>query len=94
MHRPPWILLTLLVVAIRPAGAMQGGAQLPDAPGKAIFEKACGTCHSTNDAVARRRTRTAWEQVVDDMRVTIEELNTLRRSDAQLPHSALRFRGS
>ena len=61
------MLLTLLVIAIRPAGAMQGQAQPPDAPGKAIFEKACGTCHSTNDAVARRRTRSAWEQVVDDM---------------------------
>ena len=61
------MVFTLLILAAPPADAMQDPPQLPDAPGKAVFEKTCGSCHSTQDVVARRRTRSGWEQVVDDM---------------------------
>jgi Cytochrome C oxidase, cbb3-type, subunit III len=42
-------------------------AELPDAPGKAVFEKSCTTCHDGAQAVNMRRTKAEWERVVDDM---------------------------
>jgi competence protein ComEA len=50
-----------------PAAAAEYQAEMPDAPGKAALEKLCTTCHDIKDVVARRRTRTAWQQVVEDM---------------------------
>jgi competence protein ComEA len=41
--------------------------QLPDAPGKAALEKTCGTCHEIKEVIARRRTGSNWQQVVEDM---------------------------
>jgi competence protein ComEA len=62
-----WILLAVSIFAFRHAEAAEYQAELPDAPGKAVFEKICGTCHPVKDVIARRRTRTMWEQVVEDM---------------------------
>jgi hypothetical protein len=42
-------------------------AQLPDGPGKEVFEKRCILCHDAAQAVNKRRTREEWERVVDDM---------------------------
>ncbi len=42
-------------------------AELPDAPGKAVFEKSCTTCHEAAQAINMRRTKTEWERVIDDM---------------------------
>jgi len=49
------------------AGAVEYQRQLPDAPGKAVFEKTCGTCHDIKDVIARRRTKSSWQQVIEDM---------------------------
>lgn len=48
----------------RPAGPVV----LPDAPEKAVVQRACGsTCHNMNAVVGIRRDRAAWSAMVDSM---------------------------
>jgi competence ComEA-like helix-hairpin-helix protein len=61
------MLVAAPLLAVWPIAAAEYQAQLSDPPGKAVFEKICGNCHETKDVIARRRTRTAWAQVVEDM---------------------------
>jgi competence ComEA-like helix-hairpin-helix protein len=42
-------------------------AQPQESSAKPVFEKICGTCHETKEVTMRRRTKTGWEQVVEDM---------------------------
>jgi mono/diheme cytochrome c family protein len=48
--------------------AAAGSAQQPDmATSKAAFTKVCGTCHTTESALAERRTKAQWEESIDKM---------------------------
>ena len=40
---------------------------LPDAPGKALVEDLCGTCHPVEEAVATRRSERDWKDVIQLM---------------------------
>ena len=62
-----WLRILAMWPAVATGGAAEYQAQLPDAPGKAVFEKTCATCHEIKDVIARRRTKTSWQQVVEDM---------------------------
>ena len=39
-------------------------AGLPEGPGKAVVERACGSCHSVEEAVATRRPERDWKDVI------------------------------
>ena len=43
------------------------GEGLPDAPGKDVTVKACGTCHEARRAASVRLTREGWAAVIDGM---------------------------
>lgn len=50
------------------AAALSCRAQtLPDAPGRAVYQHACGACHSVNMVLGRKMTRDQWSAVVTDM---------------------------
>jgi competence ComEA-like helix-hairpin-helix protein len=40
---------------------------LPDGAGKEATRKICGNCHEITTVISSRRTKIAWEQMVDDM---------------------------
>ena len=40
---------------------------LPDAPGKQITEKRCGSCHGVNIFVNRRESQEGWNALIEDM---------------------------
>ena len=39
-------------------------AGLPEGPGKVVVERACGSCHSVEEAVATRRPERDWKDVI------------------------------
>ncbi len=41
--------------------------KLPDAPGKEVTEKVCGSCHGAELLIGRQETRESWAATVDDM---------------------------
>src|SRR5689334_949998 len=41
--------------------------QLPDGAGKEATKKICGNCHEIATVISARRTRVAWEHMVEDM---------------------------
>jgi competence protein ComEA len=43
------------------------GAELPPGPGKDELVKVCGNCHSPEQAVSERQSRSAWEETVAKM---------------------------
>jgi|SRR5882724_11316293 len=45
----------------------QANVQLVDKPGKATLEKVCFTCHGPENVLKKRRSKTAWDKVIDDM---------------------------
>ena len=48
--------------------ASRGPAQLPDAPGREVVQKVCGsTCHPPNVLITSGRTRDQWTAVVNSM---------------------------
>ncbi len=60
----------LLVLAVGLAAAVwcpQLAAQLPEAPGKAVVGKVCGTCHAPELVVGRAMNRDQWSAEVADM---------------------------
>jgi competence protein ComEA len=61
----PRVATILACVAIGRAAEYQ--TQLPAAPGKAVFEKTCAPCHEIKDVIARRRTKSSWLQIVEEM---------------------------
>src|SRR5437773_1586986 len=58
-----------VLVALGLEGSAGQGKQssFPEAPGKAVVKKLCGTCHEVEAVIASRRTRIGWERSVDDM---------------------------
>ncbi len=62
MRQTVWLILGIGAVAIN------GRAQaLPEAPGKATYQRACGACHSANMVLGRGMSRDQWGTVVADM---------------------------
>ena len=49
------------------AFSQESSGPLPDAPGKKVLLKACGSCHEIESVIVPRRTRVGWQQSVDDM---------------------------
>ena len=41
--------------------------KLPDAPGKPVFEKVCGTCHGPDVVTGMGHDKTGWKEIVDEM---------------------------
>ena len=62
MRKTLW--LTLGIGAFALAGRAQA---LPDAPGKAVYQRACGTCHAAEMVLGRAMNREQWSAVVADM---------------------------
>ena len=65
--KPKLYFALLLLAAGPPARGQEGPGQLPDGKGKDAVKKVCSACHELATVVASRRTRTGWEQNVDDM---------------------------
>ncbi len=50
------------------AAKLAGPVTLPDGPGKAVVQRACGgTCHTLETVTGMRRERKAWEAMVGNM---------------------------
>ena len=54
-------------IAALSATVVSAQGQLPDAPGKEITVKMCGTCHEAERSAAVRLTREGWEEVMAKM---------------------------
>jgi competence protein ComEA len=50
-----------------PTAGQEKPSLLPEAPGRAVVQKICGTCHEIDSVIASRRTRIGWERSVEDM---------------------------
>jgi hypothetical protein len=64
------VLFRVLILGSLAGGcalAGQGGAKLPDGPGKATMQKICSGCHAPEIVLGRHETRDGWEQIVSDM---------------------------
>src|SRR5690348_17081713 len=48
-------------------GSVLSGQTLPEGAGKDATKKICGNCHEIATVISSRRTKIAWEQMVDDM---------------------------
>jgi cytochrome c oxidase cbb3-type subunit III len=60
----PTLYLTLAISAL----ALVAHAQsLPDGPGKATYQRACGTCHAAEMVLGRTMSRDQWSAEVTDM---------------------------
>ena len=63
-------------------GAGQGATKsLPDGPGKTTVQSTCSNCHSLDHVTASRRTRVAWEQVIDDMATRGADISDDQKSE-------------
>jgi cytochrome c oxidase cbb3-type subunit 3 len=62
MRRTVWLTLGIGAAAL----ACRAQA-LPDGPGKATYERACGTCHSSAMVLGRAMSRDQWSAEVADM---------------------------
>ena len=49
------------------AAQSKPGADLPDGPGKDVFVRICGKCHSPNLVLANGHTREGWEEEITKM---------------------------
>lgn len=61
---------TALVFCVLGRTAMSGQEEqrpLPEAPGKELVQKICGTCHEAEAVIGSRRTKIGWQQTVEDM---------------------------
>jgi cytochrome c oxidase cbb3-type subunit III len=61
MRKTVWLTLGIGAALICRAQA------LPDAPGKATYQRACGTCHAAELVLGRTMNRDQWGAVVADM---------------------------
>ena len=62
MRKTVWLILGIGAVALTCRAQA-----LPDAPGKAVYQRACGTCHSAAMVLGRALNRDQWGAVVVDM---------------------------
>jgi len=60
-------LLMLGVVLNANAQQAKNSAKLPDGPGKELVVKLCSGCHELELVVTRPRTKTGWEENIEDM---------------------------
>jgi competence protein ComEA len=44
-----------------------GADKLPDGPGKATYEKICGTCHEPDVVTGMGHDKAGWKDIVDEM---------------------------
>ena len=59
------VIASLIVRAQTPSAAP--AAQAPADPDQAVFLRLCSDCHDRDRVTAMRRTRTEWEEVLDQM---------------------------
>ena len=76
IYRPALVLLPLLFSL--PAQPQE----LPEAKGRDLYEKICGTCHGTEVVFKTRTTKEKWKDTVDEMAArgaegTDEQLDTI-----------------
>jgi competence ComEA-like helix-hairpin-helix protein len=76
IYRPALVLLPLLFSL--PAQPQE----LPEAKGRDLYEKICGTCHGTEVVFKTRTTKAKWKDTVDEMASrgaegTDEQLDTI-----------------
>jgi competence protein ComEA len=62
----PLTLLAPLVLFAYPAATAQD-SPLPAGAGKQTVEKVCSGCHDIDTVIMARRTKTGWQETVDDM---------------------------
>jgi mono/diheme cytochrome c family protein len=53
--------------AANPLGAQGRASRLPDAPGRDVYQKVCGTCHSAEIVAGRGMSREGWTAMVTSM---------------------------
>lgn len=61
--------MTVVLAVSAPALAQTGGP-LPDAPGKALVEQACGTCHGLELLAPSTRTAAQWRDTMAVMKTS------------------------
>ena len=66
MRQTVWLILGI-GLGISAAALTCRAQALPDAPGKAVYQRACGTCHSAAMVLGRALSRDQWGAVVVDM---------------------------
>jgi len=67
----PWKYTLGLVVSVTISAGIAAGqdtkSDLPDAPGKESLQQVCSSCHDLDTVTATHRSKTAWQQTIDDM---------------------------
>jgi competence ComEA-like helix-hairpin-helix protein len=66
MRFPKSKLVPLLLCALGVA-AQETKSSLPEGAGKEAVERVCANCHELETVTAARRTRIAWQRMVEDM---------------------------
>jgi hypothetical protein len=92
MHLRSLALASLAAAALAIASPAAAQTQLPDAPGKDLTIKLCGTCHPADRGASVRLTREGWQDVMTRMvglglKASDEDLN------AVLEYLATHFKG-
>jgi competence protein ComEA len=65
---PALVLAGLLVATGTVALSQSNDVDLPEGAGRDLVLKACSDCHGLKTAMEDRRTRTSWQDVVDEMK--------------------------
>lgn len=73
-------------------GTAWAQAQLPDAPGKDVMIRVCGTCHEAQRSASVRLTREGWEEVIAKM-VALGAKGTDEELAQVLEYLATNFKG-
>lgn len=89
--RAATLLATLSAVPLFVTPAL-AQTQLPDAPGKDVMVRICGTCHEAQRSAALRLTREGWEEVVAKM-VALGAKGTEEEMKQVLEYLATNFKG-
>ena len=63
-HKSALVACLLLSFA---AVGQEKTSNLPDGPGKETVERVCANCHELETVTGARRTKIAWQQMVEDM---------------------------
>jgi competence protein ComEA len=84
------ILITGLLVAL--AATAAHAQELPDAPGKDVMVRICGTCHEAQRSASVRLTREGWQEVIAKM-VSLGAKGTGEELAQVLEYLAENFKG-
>ena len=85
------ILISTGLIAIV-AAAASAQTQLPDAPGKDVMIRVCGTCHEAQRSASVRLTREGWQDVIAKM-VSLGAKGTDEELAQVLEYLATNFKG-